>query len=184
MVRNSATSTKIELPSQDRRKYEATVNSFSCTLMLLLVRLQKDFQQRRQMCNGLRTCEIHVDVFDSSASINFLFLLINFQCQWSCLANEGFPEAHMFVDSSFKIIRPVTRKSVKSTRRWNSGKLHPSFYYSHASRYREMAERNSDKLCIRCSRYVLTNPLPSNGRFFSLHDLIRDHSETQRKVTS
>jgi hypothetical protein len=82
--------------------------------MLLLIMFQKGLQQRRQMCSEIRTSEIHIDVFDSSASINHLFLLIRFQCQWTCLSKEGFPKAHMFVDSSFKIIRPVTRKSVSS----------------------------------------------------------------------
>jgi hypothetical protein len=115
MLRNSATSTRTELAFQNRGKYEATVNAFSCNLLLALIMFQKCFKQRRQMCSGVRTCEIHVDVFDSTASINLLFLLISFQCQCSCLANEGFPEAHMFVDSSFKIIRPVTRISVKAT---------------------------------------------------------------------
>jgi hypothetical protein len=80
MVRNSAISTRTELPFQDKGKCEATVNSFSCTLMLLLIRFQKDFQYRRQMCSEGRTCEIHVDVFDSSSSINLLCMLISFEC--------------------------------------------------------------------------------------------------------
>jgi hypothetical protein len=111
----------------------------------------------------------------------FSFLLISFQCQWSCLANEGFSEAHMFVDSSFVIIRPVTRKSVKSTRRWKTGKLPSSFDFSDVSKYWEMAERNIGKLSIRFSRYQFTKPLPSNGRPLWLYNLIRGHTETHKQ---
>jgi hypothetical protein len=44
-----------------------------------------------------------------------------------------------------------------------------------------MAETNSGELCILCSRYVLTKQLPSNGRFFWLHGLIRGHTETHKQ---